>query len=277
MVILDTMVARSLGSESRPEWLAVLGDMSRNGYSFSLADTTTGELTLQARRKQFSFLHHKRMMTALRKLLNPNLRSLPSRVDLQGIIGASSAPPLEETLELSRIMWRLLNDPSLTVPGMGPPLEQIRDEERADWPAWIKQVARKIEASGVDLAGCNPTTKADELALLYRDDLDAESDVTPPMSVRRHLEIRYRLRQVARSVQKKEPYVASNPRKINDGIDVDLYQYFVLPAFVLSEDKIFFEKISDITSFQKDWFMRPAELAAKWKQGLRPRPVWPVD
>jgi hypothetical protein len=49
----------------------------------------------------------------------------------------------------------------------------------------------------------------------------------------------------------------------------------VLPAFVIADDKVFFSKLEGIDSFQKKWFMKPAELAAQWQDGKKPQPVWP--
>lgn len=97
------------------------------------------------------------------------------------------------------------------------------------------------------------------------------------MSVRRHLDVLFRFRQSARSVQRKEPYDPKSLKKINDGVDVDLFQYLILPAFVLSEDSFFSSKLEDITSFQKAWLFRPEALAAQWENGLRPQPTWPLS
>lgn len=276
IVILDTMIARALGHDPRPDWLPVLQEMSRNGYSFSLADTTVGELILQVRNRQISWQEHKRMISALKTFLNQDARGLPSGIDVMTILGAPAAPPIEETTHLARRMWKQLCDPYWQFSAQGPSLEEIRREERADWPSWLKRVADAVKLSGLDLLGSNPLTAAEHLADTCEKGLDSEMDIDPPMSVRRHLEIRYRFRQVARSVKAKEPYDPTNPKRMNDGIDADLYQYLVLPAFVLSEDSIFFRKIADIESYQKGWFIKPSALADQWKAGLRPKPVWPI-
>jgi len=240
IVILDTLVARALGDDPRPDWLPVLQEMSRNGYSFSLGDTTTGELILQVRNRQISSIQHRRMITALKTFLNPVARGLPSGVDVMTILGYSTAPPIEETTHLARRMWRQLCDPFWQFSARGASLEEIRREERADWPSWLKRVADAVKLAGIDLPGSDPLTAAERLADTCQKGLDSEIHIDPPMSVRRHLEIRYRFRQVARSVKAKEPYDPKNPKRMNDGIDVDLYQYLVLPAFILSEDSILF-------------------------------------
>lgn len=277
IVILDTMVARALGHNPRPVWLPVLQEMARNGYSFSLADTTVGELVLQVRNRQISWNEHNRMISALKTFLNPNARGLPSGIDLMTILGVLPAPPLEDTVYLVRRMWKLLCDPYRQLAGQGPSLEEIRRGERADWPTWLKRVSDAVKLSGLDLAGSDPVTAAEHLADTCEKSLDSDMDINPPMSVRRHLEIRYRFRQVARSVRANEPYDPTHPKRMNDGVDVVLYDYLVLPAFVLSEDNIFFRKIADIESYQKDWFIKPSVLADQWKAGLRPRPIWPAN
>ncbi len=73
------------------------------------------------------------------------------------------------------------------------------------------------------------------------------------------------------------PYDPTSLKKLNDGIDFDLYRYLMLPAFVVADDSGFFTKITDIPSFQVKWFCKPQALADAWSRGESPVPHWPVS
>lgn len=77
-----------------------------------------------------------------------------------------------------------------------------------------------------------------------------------------------------RTRKSKEPYDPTSVKKVNDGIDFDLYCYLMLPAFVVASERGFYGEIADIKSLQRDWFWRPEELAAARAVGERPRPIW---
>ena len=100
-------------------------------------------------------------------------------------------------------------------------------------------------------------------------------ELSPPLSIRWDLQMRLFWRQYVRSKKTSEPYDPTSPRKKNDGIDFDLFHYFLLPAFVVATDSGFFEKLGDITSFQTGWFWKPDALAQAWVDGERPFPTWP--
>lgn len=277
IVVLDTSVARGLGFSSQPDWVETFASMSRDGYRFSLADVALGELLLQVRDGRTSQDQHQRMLASLQPFLDGRFPVLPSGVDLLAMLGCSEEPiDLEETAKLAETGWALLSDSHVEAHVLGPPLEVIRDQEREDWPEWLTRVARHAEFSGIDLGRSRPDDVAEHLAELARASLDSKSDLSPPMSVRRHLEVRYRFRQMARTRLEKHPYNPRHPKKQNDGMDVDLYQYLMLPALVLTCDNGFFGSIESISSFQRNWFKRPEELAAKWMKGERPAPKWPV-
>lgn len=96
----------------------------------------------------------------------------------------------------------------------------------------------------------------------------------PTMAMRLDLQMRYIWRQWVRTRQKKDGYDPTSEKRSNDGIDLDLYSYLMLPAFVVADDKGFHERLSDIKSDQRRWFWRPQELADAWERGERPRPIW---
>ncbi|CAN0621130.1 protein of unknown function [Burkholderia multivorans] len=84
---------------------------------------------------------------------------------------------------------------------------------------------------------------------------------------RQDLQTRYLWRQWVRTREANAPYDPNNPKKVNDGIDLDLYRYLILPALVVSDDGGFHGTIADIKSPQRTWFQKPEELAAAWEHG----------
>ncbi|MNG13289.1 hypothetical protein D3C84_969600 [compost metagenome] len=106
-------------------------------------------------------------------------------------------------------------------------------------------------------------------------DLDADRPLAGiSMGARCDLQIRYLYRQWVRTRKSKRAYYPATHNNRNDGIDFDFYRFLMLPALVLTEDKGFLSRISDIPSSQKNWFMTPQELANSWQHGDRPWPTW---
>ncbi len=279
VVVLDTSVARQLAYEGPAPWVDTFADMVRDGYSFSLADATAAELLIQVRENRTQASKHQQMMCALSRFLNPDLPVLPGRIDLHAMIGCSSEPvDLRETAFLAQEAWRQLCDPWGPTAVDGESLEQIRDGERREWREWLDRVARVVELYWIDLSASAPGDVAEHLASFAAQHVDKCYCATdPPMSVRQHLEMRHRFRQMARTRLPKGAYNPSSAKKKNDGVDVDFYQYLILPAFVLTIDGGFFDALQGIESFQRTWFLRPDALAASWNRGERPQPTWPRD
>lgn len=278
IVVLYTSPVRNLAeSDELPDWISTFANMAKDGYSFSLADSTAAELLTQVRSKRIPRDGYERMVGILRTFLNLDFPILPGKVDLEAMIGARIDPKvLEETAFLAQEAWRQFVDPDSPAPSLGPSLEELLEEERDHWKASLRRQVMLASASGLDLAKSNPDDVAEFLASLSGIDRHREA-VDPPMSIRMHLEMRYRYRQVARSALKKEPYDPENKKKRNNGVDVDLYKYLILPALVVATDEGFFGSLETISSFQRDWIVRPETLAARWLAGDKLQPVWPVN
>ena len=101
--------------------------------------------------------------------------------------------------------------------------------------------------------------------------------LSPPLSVRWDLKMRLLWRQYVRSKKTMSAYDPTSPKKKNDGIDFDIYNYLLLPALIVATDSGFFEKIEDIKSYQKAWFWKPETLAQAWVDKKRPRAEWPFE
>lgn len=276
IVVLDTSPVRELAHSETPAWVGTFAAMAKDGYSFSLADGAAAELLVQIRSERISREGHRQMILCLERFLNPRFPVLPGKIDLEAMIGVKEWEHLlHEIPFLSSEAWRQLLDPFAPAFHLGPPLDEILDEERQDWVISTRDMAKTAFFMGIDLSLSDPDFVAEMLAPSVGNSLSTDDTLDPPMSDRMHLELRYRLRQMARSVQAKKPYNPINKKNKNDGIDVDIYKYFILPAYVVATDSGFFGSLQTIDSFQKDWFFRPEELASRWLAGARPTPVWP--
>lgn len=278
IVVLDTSPVRKLAHEAPPKWLDTCIEMSKSGYSFSLADTTLAELLVQYRSKRIPEKGYYQMLELLGKFLNPELPVIPGKIDLHLMIGIEYENcNIEQTAYLSSRAWHLLHYPNDTDDSLGPTFEELLKEEKSDWFQYLTNTASLTNLSGIDIANMNPDETAKFLLYITEDHLYPHVDIEPPMRTRMHLELLYRFRQVGRTTLKKHPYNPKNKRKENDGIDVDLFKYFILPALVVAEDRGFFNAIENIDSFQKNWFIRPQDLADAWLNGQMPKPIWPSN
>lgn len=277
IVILDTSPVRRLAHEVLPEWVDVFVDMSKGGYSFSLADSTAAELLIQFRSGRIPREDYYKMLMHLERFLNPKMPVMPGKIDLELMIGISHPNyDINSTEHLSQYSWEILNNPELTDNCLGPSLEEIQNNERLEWVRSLEHLANMSLSSGIDISKMKPEHAAEFFAILVENNLNSEYNIVPPMGIRMHLELRHRFRQMARTTLKKKAYNPSSKSKINDGIDVDLFKYFILPAFVVAEDNGFFGSLEGIDSFQKDWFIKPQELSQIWKSGHHPKPMWPT-
>ena len=71
----------------------------------------------------------------------------------------------------------------------------------------------------------------------------------------------------------RESYNANSSKKDNDGIDYNVLLQMILPAYVCSDDQFFTNYHKNVSSFQKDWCMTPAELFKT--DGALPSLQWP--
>jgi hypothetical protein len=276
IVVIDTSPIRNLAYDEEPEWVETFAEMSKDGYSFSLADATVAELLTQIRSGRIPSEGYERMIQLVKTFLNLDFPMLPGKIDLEAMIGVNhTLQSLDETIYLAREGWRQLLSPHAPTFALGASLEDLLEEERREWAESLEEMKVHTICYGIDIARSDPDDVAEFLAELVGGRFHDEDEIEPAMEVRMHLELRYRFRQMARSAQRKNAYDPGKKRNRNDGIDVDLYKYFILPALAVAEDSGFFSSLDSIQSFQKDWFYRPEQLAARWLAGERPQPVWP--
>lgn len=274
IVVLDTSPARNLAhAESLPEWIDTFAAMSEDGYSFSLADGAFAELLAQRSSGRIPEAGFQRLVSALTRFLNPKLPVLPGKRDIEQMICTTEASETwteAAVYDLSTRAWDALK---ISHVSNRTSVEATLDEERTAWiemfstlePGW-----RKL-GSPTDLNELQHS----QLDEAFRH-LDDGQRITPSRSIRCDLQVRLLWRQFARSKKLKDPYDPTSVKKLNDGIDFDLYRYLQLPAFVVAEDSGFFSRIENIPSFQRHWFWKPADLAAAWTSGTRPFPQWPT-
>ncbi len=313
IVALDTNVARTLGeSTTCPDWLDTFGQMASSGeYAFALADGAFAELLNQITKPEGGMSEpcFSRMIQGLETFLDPEYPIILGKRDILGMLGIAGKDPwcASEVRDLSKDGWQKLcniqSEPKNSQ--YHSKLEKILQDEREEWIAQFdkfdshlalelatvkERIARFQSHSGVyalsfrnlllDLQQkLHALDNLKELEGKVLKDALAELDADRPlagisMSARCDLQIRYLYRQWVRTRKSKHAYSPASHNNRNDGIDFDFYRFLMLPALVVTEDKGFLTRISDIPSSQKTWFMTPQELAASWLRGDRPWPIW---
>lgn len=274
MVVLDTCAARQLVHEPGVTWDACFKEMSADGYSFSLSELAVHELVSQVQRGSISVEDHLAMLVRLTSFLNPEAPVIPSYYDVMGMIGAREFDEFE-TRHLIGELWRIFRADFSCDSHASILTERVRGDEVREWAYFLEDITRHVRCSGLDISQAAPEVAADALAVLAASSRDEKESVVPDMSIRQHLEIRYRFRQAARSQLDQKPYRPASTKKRNDALDLSMYSYLTLPAFVVTRDNGFMSKLAGIDSFQRDWFKLPEDLAASWRRGERPAPQWP--
>ncbi|WP_186033985.1 hypothetical protein [Burkholderia gladioli] len=282
IVVFDTTPVRALAEQpTLPAWVETFAKMSKEGYSFSLADNALAELLKQHMKDALTDDDLHTICAALKQFLNPSVPVLPGKWDLMNMIGEADDKPWSEAnaAAYARAGWAVLNDP-----------KQLDDDSRKqliealeyDRKAWI-ELFETFNATQGRLLAENPGYEASHPLDQYKHPmLDAAlaaisrggKSQSPSMAERQDLITRYLWRQWVRTRKQVQPYDPANDSKINDGIDFDLYHYLMLPAYVVATEKGFHGAIADIKSPQIKWFWRPEALAAAWERGDAPRPAW---
>jgi hypothetical protein len=275
VVVLDTSPARNLayGAEP-PAWAATFGEMSQGGYSFSLADNAFAELLAQITSGAIKEDEASLMFRRLELFINPSLPVFPGKKDIFALIGSKGLPQdwnIEQVRTLSARSWSCLKAARSSIGEDSQSTELELQDERESWFAIFEKLGK---SSDTDEPLNEYESKQLDMALTACDDEDPE--LSPRLSVRWDLQIRLLWRQYVRSKKLSEPYDPRSPKKVNDGIDFDLFHYLLLPAFVIATDSGFFGKLADIQSYQKAWFWKPEDLGQAWMNGDQPRATWPA-
>lgn len=276
IVVLDTSPVRDLAFETvQPSWVKTFSEMACDGYSFSLADAAAAELLNQVRTGATPLAAHQQAIEWVSTFLNPEVQVLPGKMDLEDMIGLSEDWDVREALYIAAVAWEMLRDPLKPDAEGRPPFDLLLEQERDEWKLFFARLRHISRVSGLDVSKSDPVSVMEFLVNRMASGHDEDFGVSPPPSIRRHLELRYRIRQYIRTERTKEPYNPAAKRNRNDGIDIDLYHYLMLPAIVVAKDGGFYSSLNDIDSFQKAWFMRPDRLANEWLAGNQPQPKWP--
>lgn len=277
MIVLDTGPARQLAeSDQMPLWVNVFKEMSSQGYSFSLAEIAAAELLAQYHRGSFSERKRRRMLDRLSLFINLEMPVLASKKDVYGMLRLNvDRWEAVESWHIAQVAWAWLKNPNMQGCPGEEELKELLQEERQDWIDHLREVKQLTESV---LGADDPTDWAQVTPkmLAELDNSLSKGSSRPPLSLRCHLQSRYRWRQFVRTRSKKDPYNPEAQSKRNDGIDVDLYTYLMLPAFVVTTDNAFLSGLWDIKSFQRDWFVTADDMFAKWASGVRPALTWPT-
>lgn len=284
IVVLDTSPVRNIAyADTTPAWVATFAVMADNGYAFSLADGALAELLAQYIRGSLTDVDLNKILAAISQFLNPDVPILPGKRDILEMIGQSTDAGWseDEVRDYALRGWAALNDPSLLDEEHRTKLQKALQFDRDEWIRWFKtfddSYAKWVKGRrGIEEKQPLNQYKHDLLDENFSDLASYSRSLHPDLAVRQDLELRYVWRQWVRTRQEKDGYDPTNPKKVNDGIDLDLYHYLMLPALVVADDKGFHERLADIKSPQCDWFWRPQALAAAWASGKRPRPGWAV-
>lgn len=274
IVILDTSAARNLAhTPTTPSWVEIFAKMSRNNYSFSLADNAFAELYAQIVSGSITSEEVLIMKCRLETFLNKKLPILPGKMDISALIGAdkpTSNWSTYEVFELSSRAWDFLINASITEASNHTSTNVELQSDREAWISIFEELG-KCATTGEPLHEYKHT-QLDKAFILIA---NTAPRLSPPLSIRADLQIRLLWRQYVRSKKRSKAYNPTSPKKKNDGVDFDLYFYFYLPGLIVTTDEGFFKKIEDIDSFQKGWFWKPDDLAQAWSNGKQPRARWP--
>lgn len=281
IVVLDTSPVRNVGHDGVPAWVATFADMRKDSYSFSLADGACAELLTAHARGSITDDKLATIVNAAEMYLNPAVPVLLGKIDLMRMIGESNEPVgwEAEVRKLSQRAWQMLKAASSI-----PPKERISAEAelQEDRDHWIGAFA-KFDVGLEEWLSEDPSREEQFPLHLYDHpllDLQFRSFAArsvyhrPDMADRADLQMRYEWRQWIRFRQKKDGYNPTSKKNRNDGVDLDMYPYLMLPALVVAGDSGFHSRIEDIESPQLDWFWQPQDLADAWARGERPRPGW---
>lgn len=270
-IVLDTSPVRELAHTIQtPVWVDQFSMMSNDGYLFSLSDEACAELINQRQRGSTKDHEFERLIDCLTKFIDHKLPIMPGLKDILVEIGAASHGPDDHDIShVSQLAWSKLSQGTAEADIY---IEGLLEEARSEYKQTFNKLGNLLDKIEADKA----LDEYDHIALdsAFKS-LDAQSNVSPSMSVRLDLATRYLWRQFCRSRRESEPYNVDARKNRNDGIDYQLYFYMALPALVVSKDRGFFGSIEDIPSFQTKWFYRPSDLANAWVNGGRPQPVWP--
>lgn len=268
VVVLDTSPARNLAySNAAPPWVTTFAEMARNGYSFSLADNAFAELISQIASSAITEEQAARILAHLKTFLNPSLPILSGKRDIYALIGSNEKAPdwsIDQVRALSTKSWDLLNRTNSATGGETLSADDVLQSERENWFAFFKKLGEFDVTNDLD------EYKHEQLTIALTSEDSNVTELSPPLSVRWDLQVRLLWRQYVRSKKTSEPYDPTSPKKKNDAIDFDLYNYLLLPALVVATDSGFFESLRDIKSYQKAWFWKPEDLAQAWINGKQP-------
>ncbi len=279
-IVLDTNAARNLGeSEGLPPYLDVLIEMTAAGHVVHLADGAWAELLAQRHRGSLGDVVFERMMTRLVPLLSTEVPVFLSGNDLRGYLGEDMGEPAwteSEFVGTSQRAMALLRAATVLSPNAQLPeghraAEEVLQEVRDAWIAHFDRMLEELPPTAEDDELGGPTFEA------FCRRVDDESDLPhPPMSKRMDLGIRYAWRQHVRKNRERGAYNPASPKKLNDGIDFDLYYFLMLPALLVTDDAGFGAKLDPIESFQRSWIYATARLTQAWRSGTIAAATWPA-
>ena len=279
IVVMDTNAARNLGEEVfEPPHVATFEAMADDGYAFSLADGAFAELMDQRQRGSMGDVVFDRMLGRLARFLDATVPVFLGQRDVRALIGEDVGEPawtLENFHATAQLAWTLLCGANVVPEADSGDAEQrkasqVLQEARDRWIAQFDQMARlfPIKEGDTELGG----PSSEDFARM----LDEQTRLPErPMSRRLDLGIKVAWRQHFRKQRARHAYDPSNPRKSGDGIDFDLFYFLMLPCLVVTSDEDLGAGLNTIQSFQRDWILTPAELAAAWTAGDRPETRWP--
>jgi hypothetical protein len=271
VVVLDTGPVRDLAHCSQiPSWVGSFSRMKADGYRFSLADCACAELINQRSRGSIKDPGFSIMIDCLGEILDPTLPVMLGDRDVLIMIGARSRDEKDlPATEVSQCVWSKLRKQPIDYDNR---VEEVLQEDRDAW----KELFRRVNEIYLEKGSPTDLNEYDhpilDVALASMND---QANISPPLSIRLDLRMRYFWRQFVRSKKDRGAYNLEAPKKHNDGIDFSIYMYLALPALVVVTEHGFLKSIADIRSFQASWFQKPSTLVEAWTKGERPQPTWP--
>lgn len=134
IALLDTSPLRAIGHHGIQTWVSTFAEMTRDNYSFSLADGACAELMTAHARGSITNGELKAIVDATEIFLNSEVPVLLGKIDLMRMIGEADELGWEdEARMLSQRAWQMLKAASSTAPEERTSAEAELQEDRDNW------------------------------------------------------------------------------------------------------------------------------------------------
>ena len=285
IITLDTCVCRSLINCRESPWYDVFCKMRDQGFQFCLADVCSVELMNQFISGQISPDQWRVMIGKLKRFISPLFPILPGKKQLFQIIGTEDKEQDDKDIldvgfemEYSNALFQMMRKTQKSgkvIKEFVYKSKTIRYQtsnfiteipvalqtERENWINQVKKHSNDYQMSFEDTVR------------VMKIDLDGSFQNSIPLSHRMDLLIKRLVDVSFMATKRKEPYNPCSQKRKNDGIDFVALFTIILPSRFCTLDHMK-NCLQNLKSFQKDWVLKPQEIADLYNAGQLKRLCW---